>query len=586
MAGLRAFAEGRHRSCLYASVPAFREETDMPDARATNTITGRDAFLRVLSDEGVVKMFGNPGTTELPIMHALSSAPEMGYVLALQEAVVIAMADGYARASGKLVSCNVHVAPGLGNAIGSIYTSLMSGTPMIVTAGQQEQGHGLTEPLLYAPLVPIAAPVVKWATEVNRIEDLPRILRRAAKVATTAPTGPVFISLPGDILNNEAAIVMAAATRVDTAVRPSDAALEHLARRLLSAKKPVILAGHEIATADAFAEAIALAETLGAPVLQQTVAWGAHYPSEHVAYLGALNRDQKNVRRILSDYDLMFCVGADVLKMSVWSETDPLPETTAVAMVGLRDWEMGKNFPAEIALRADVKETLKALVPLLKKLGGSALADKAKANLAALAPKNWSAQRAQRLKALPKPVAGQPLAAEWVMAKLSEMLPKSAVLVDEGITSAATLPAYLPYRDRKSFFGNVSGGIGWGIAAAVGVQVALPERRVLAVIGDGSAMYSIQALWTAANLRLPMTFLICNNGGYQILKNRLKLFHGNDKPIGMDFKDPPIDACALAKGFGVAAERVETAEAFEASLAKSLKSNGPTLIEVMVAQAS
>ncbi len=192
----------------------------MPDARVSNTITGRDAFLRVLSDEGVTKMFGNPGTTELPIMHALSSAPEMGYVLGLQEAVVICMADGYARASGKLVSCNVHVAPGLGNAIGSIYTSLMSGTPMIVTAGQQEQGHGLTEPLLYAPLVPIASPVVKWATEVNRIEDLPRILRRAAKIATTAPTGPVFISLPGDILNNEAAIDMAAPTRVDTAVRP------------------------------------------------------------------------------------------------------------------------------------------------------------------------------------------------------------------------------------------------------------------------------------------------------------------------------------------------------------------------------
>jgi benzoylformate decarboxylase len=558
------------------------KEEIMPDARVTNTISGRDAFLRVLSDEGVVKMFGNPGTTELPIMHALSSAPEMGYVLALQEAIVIAMADGYARASGKLVSCNVHVAPGLGNAIGSIYTSYVSGTPMIVTAGQQEQGHGLTEPLLYAPLIPIATPVVKWATEVNRIEDLPRILRRAAKIATTAPTGPVFISLPGDILNNEAAIDLGATTRVDTAVRPSDAALEHLAKRLLSAKKLVIIAGPEIASSDAFAEAAALAETLGAPVLQQTVGYGAHFPSEHPAYLGALNRDQKRVRQILSEYDLMFCVGSDVLKMSVWSDVEPLPETTKVAMVGLRDWEMGKNFPAEIALRADVKETLKALVPLLRKLGGTALAEKAKASLANLASKNWSAQRAQRLKALAKPVASQPLAAEWVMAKLCETLPRDAVVVDEGITSASTLPTYLPYRDRNSFFGNVSGGIGWGIAAAVGVQIALPQRRVVAVIGDGSAMYSIQALWTAANLRLPVTFLICNNGGYQILKNRLKLFHGNDRPIGMDFKDPPIDACALAKGFGVVAERVDTAEGFEASLAKSLKSSGPTLIEVMV----
>jgi benzoylformate decarboxylase len=556
----------------------------MPDARVTNTITGRDAFLRVLSDEGVVKMFGNPGTTELPIMHALSSAPEMGYVLALQEAVVIAMADGYARASGKLVSCNVHVAPGLGNAIGAIYTSMMSGTPMIVTAGQQEQGHGLTEPLLYAPLVPIATPVVKWATEVNRIEDLPRILRRAAKIATTAPTGPVFISLPGDILNNEAAIDMGAVTHVDTAVRPNDAALEALAKRLLAAKKPVILAGHEIATADAFAEATELAETLGAPVLQQTVAWGAHFPSEHPAYLGALNRDQKYVRRVLSDYDLMFCVGADVLKMSVWSETEPLPETTAVAMIGLRDWEMGKNFPAEIAIRADVKETLKALIPLLKKQGGPALAAKAKASLAEIAPRNWSAQKAARTAKLATPGAGvKPLPAEWVMMRMSEKLPKDAVVVEEGLTSTMTLPSYFPFRDKNSFFGNVSGGIGWGIAAAVGVQIALPARRVVAVIGDGSAMYSITALWSAANQKLPVIFLITNNEGYQILKNRLKLFHGNDAPIGMDFNDPPMNIAKIAEGFGLTAERVDTTAGFDAALDKALaKTDGPTLIEVMV----
>ncbi len=554
----------------------------MPDARVPNTITGRDAFLRVLKDEGVTKMFGNPGTTELPIMHALSSAPEMGYVLALQEAVVIAMADGYARASGKLVSCNVHVAPGLGNAIGSIYTSMMSGTPMIVTAGQQEQGHGLTEPLLYAPLVPIAQPVVKWATEVSRIEDLPRILRRAAKVAMTAPTGPVFISLPGDILNNEAAIDMGDVTRVDTAVRPSDAALEQLAKRLLAARKPVILAGHEIATSDAFAEAAALAETLGAPVLQQTVAWGAHFPSEHPAYLGALNRDQKYVRRVLSDYDLMLCVGSDVLKMSVWSETEPLPDTTKVAMIGLRDWEMGKNFPAEIALRADVKETLKALVPLLEKLGGAELARKAKASLAEIATRNWSTQRAQKAAKVATPTT-KPLPAEWVMMRLSDKLPKDAIIVEEGLTSTSTLPSYFPFRDRNSFFGNVSGGIGWGIAAAVGVQIAEPKRRVVAVIGDGSAMYSISALWSAANQKLPVIFLITNNEGYQILKNRLKLFHGNDTPIGMDFNDPPMNIAKIAEGFGLPAERVDTAEGFDAALDRALaRTDGPTLIEAMV----
>jgi len=252
-------------------------------------------------------------------------------------------------------------------------------------------------------------------------------------------------------------------------------------------------------------------------------------------------------------------------------------------MIGLRDWEMGKNFPAEIALRADVKETLRALVPVLKKLGGAALGEKAQRSLAALAPRNWSAQRAQRLKALSAPKAGEPLPPDWVMAKIAEAIPKDGILVEEGLTSAATLPAFFPYRDRKSFFGNVSGGIGWGIAAAVGVQIAEPGRRVFAVIGDGSAMYSITALWSAANQKLPVIFLIMNNEGYQILKNRLRLFHGNDQPIGMDFNDPPMDFTKIAEGFGVTAERVSTADGFDAALKKALaRTDGPSLLEVMV----
>ncbi|MDE0408795.1 MAG: thiamine pyrophosphate-binding protein, partial [Alphaproteobacteria bacterium] len=256
----------------------------------SNTISGRSAFLAVLKDEGVTHLFGNPGTTELPIMHALTEQTDLGYVLGLQESVVVAMADGYARASGKLAACNVHVAPGLGNAIGALYTASQSGSPIIVTAGQQEQGHGLTEPLLYAPLTPIAEPVVKWAVEVSRIEDLPRILRRAAKVATTPPTGPVFISLPGDILNRHEAIDLGQATRVDARARPSDEALAAMADRIAVAANPVILAGHETATGGALDAAARFAELLGAPVYQQSVPQGAHFPSEHPCFMGALTR--------------------------------------------------------------------------------------------------------------------------------------------------------------------------------------------------------------------------------------------------------------------------------------------------------
>src|SRR5881398_3144071 len=354
-----------------------------------NRITGRSAFLALLKDEGITHLFGNPGTTELPIMHALKDHPELTYVMAMQESLVVAIADGYTRASGKLVACNVHVAPGLGNAMGSLFNAKFTGTPMILTAGQQEQGHGLTEPVLYDPLVRIAEPLVKWAVEVTRLEDLPRIVRRAAKVATTPPTGPVFISLPGDILNSEAGIDLGRSTRVDTRVKPSDELMQALVARILKAERPVIIAGDEIVKSDALKEAALLAETLGAPAFQCSTPYGAQFLSESPCFMGALSRLQKQVREVLSPYDLLIVLGADPLRMSVHSEVDPLPEGLPIVQVGLVDWDLAKNYAAEIALKADVRETLRVLIPALKAAGGGALETRARMGLDALASKNW-----------------------------------------------------------------------------------------------------------------------------------------------------------------------------------------------------
>ena len=337
-----------------------------------NRITGRSAFLALLRDEGITHLFGNPGTTELPIMHALKDYPELTYVMAMQESLVVAMADGFSRASGRLVACNVHVAPGLGNAMGSLYNAKFTGTPMILTAGQQEQGHGLMEPVLYGPLVQMAEPLVKWAVEVTRLEDLPRIVRRAAKIATTPPTGPVFISLPGDILNAEAGIELGRSTRVDTRVKPSDESLQALVARILKAERPVIIAGDEIVKSDALHEAALLAATLGAPAWQCSTPYGSHFLSESSFFMGALSRSQLQVRGLLAAHDLMIVLGADPLRMSVHSEVDALPEGMPIVQIGLVDWDLAKNYPAEIALKADVKETLRALVPALASAGGAA----------------------------------------------------------------------------------------------------------------------------------------------------------------------------------------------------------------------
>jgi benzoylformate decarboxylase len=444
-----------------------------------NRITGRSAFLALLKDEGITHLFGNPGTTELPIMHALKGHPDLTYVLGLQESIVVAMADGYSRASGKLVACNVHVAPGLGNAMGSLFNAKFTGTPMILTAGQQEQGHGLTEPLLYAPLVPIAEPMVKWAVEVTRLEDLPRIVRRAAKVAMTPPTGPVFISLPGDILNAETGLELGASTRVDTRSRPADAVLDRLARRLLEAERPVIIVGDEIVKSDALEAAAAFAQTLGSPVYQQSAPYGAHFPSEHACYAGGLSRDQKQVRGLLSQYDLLVVLGADPVRMSVWSEVEPLPDGLAVVHIGLIDWDMGKNFAAEMAVRADVRETLLALTPVLARQGGERLAARARASMAELAKSNWTAKRADLAARIEGRAKAKPMDPDWLTLQVAKALPRDAVVVNESLTAGRHLTDLVPYRDRYGFHGLAAGGIGWGVPAAVGVALAQAPRPVL-----------------------------------------------------------------------------------------------------------
>ena len=563
------------------SSPNNRKNLIMNNTSSDKTF-GRDAFLSLLVDEGVTHLFGNPGTTELPIMHALSDHTSLTYVLGLQESVVVAMADGFCRASGKLAACNVHVAPGLGNALGAIYNANLSGSPLIITAGQQEQGHGLMEPLLYGPLVDMARPLVKWATEITRIEDVPRIVRRAAKIALAPPTGPVFLSLPGDILNKSAALDLGRRTRVDAMTYPSDESLRRLSERIMAAEQPVLLAGTEIVTSDALTEAAELAEVLGAPVYQQTVPHGAHFFSEHPAFMGALTRIQDQVRSTLSPYDLMICIGADVLQMSVWSETDPLPPDLPIIQIGLRDWEMGKNYPAEMALRSDVKETLQKLIPQLRELQNI---KRAKTNVAALenfTQNNWSTNRRQRRQDISARGDESSIDPDWLMMRIADCIPADAIIVDEGLTTSKNLLHFLPHRDRYSYFGMVSGGIGWGIAAAVGVQLAQPNRRVVAISGDGSAMYSPQALWTAAHLELPILFLIFNNQGYRILKERLLAFHGNDQYIGMNLREPSIDFTGLATSFGMPAKKITETAQFETAFKPAVISDAPCLFEIML----
>jgi benzoylformate decarboxylase len=540
--------------------------------------------MQLLIDEGVTHLFGNPGTTELAIMEAVPQFPELTYVLGLQESIVVGMADGFARASNQLVACNLHCAPGLGHAMGAIYNAKFSGSPLLITAGQYEVGYGLQEPLLYEPLVPIAAPLVKWAFEVTRIEDLPRVIRRAAKIARTPPMGPVFISLPGSVLDEEAEIEFGFPTMVDAGVRPSDHALQDIAKKLLAAKKPVIVAGREIANADMFAEACELAELLGAAVYQESVPYNARYPSSHPTCMGDLTRNQKKVRQTLEQYDFLLCLGADLLRMSPMSTVEPLPPEMPVMHITEREWELGKNYSTATAVRADVKETLLALLPVLRSMRTAEQAKQAQARLADLATRNWSANRAKMHAELESSASTTPIDQRYLVRQIVDALPKDVIVVDETLTASPAISALLPMDDPQAYYGLASGGLGFGMAGAVGVALAQPTRPVVATIGDGSAMYSIQSLWTAAHLKLNITYVIINNRSYRIIKERLLAMRGTDDFVAMDMDNPAIDFAGLAKNMGMPSQVVTDPTKLADVLKAAMASGGPNLVEVIVSR--
>jgi benzoylformate decarboxylase len=545
--------------------------------------SGKQAFLEILRQEGVEYLFGNPGTTELPLMDALAVLPEPRYVLGLQEAAVVAMADGYAQASGRLAVVNLHVAPGLGNGLGMLYDAQKAGAPLLVTAGQHDQTFNLTEPILWADLPPIARPFVKWSAEVRRLADLPRAVHRAAKTALAPPTGPVFLSLPADVLTAEGEVELGAPTRVAPGLRADRSAIEAAAELLARAERPLIMAGDAVAQRRAHAELVAVAERLGAPVYAEGVASTASFPASHPLFRGTLVRLAPAIRQVLSRADLLFSVGGDLVTMSLPSDIDPVPPDLPIVHLDSDAWELGKNYPTRIAMLGDPKATLPELLAALEARMGPA--ERARAEARFEATRVARRQHLEELAARARGDAGRvPITPLALMHAVATALPPEAVVVDESISSGAGLRAFLRSDDPQSFFGLRGGGIGWGLPAAIGVKLALPDRPVVGLIGDGSALYTCQALWTAARYRVGVVIVILNNASYRILKQRIHAMKGlaahTDRYVGMDLDDPPVDFVRLAGSLGVAAERVEKTAEVGPALARALAAGAPVLIEV------
>src|SRR6202167_1488385 len=546
-------------------------------------MSGKRAFLDLLRQEGVKVMFGNPGTTELPLMDAFAVETDIRYILGLQEAALMAMADGYAQASGELAVLNLHVAPGLGNAMGMLYDAMKANAPVLVTAGQQDLEYVVAEPVLTADLPTLARPFVKWSAEVHRVEDLPVYVHRAVKTALAPPTGPVFLALPGDILKNDADIDMLEPTRVAPRIRGDADAVAAAAELLAKAERPVIIAGDAVAQSRAHKELIALAEAIAAPVYVEFIPSTASFPASHPLYRGMMTRTQAGVRDVLEKHDLLFSVGGDLFTWSLPSTVNPWPAGLQLIHLDTDPWQIGKNYPAQVAILGDPKATLPEITAgVAARMTASAKAAAA-ARLKSLTDsikRDREAFRA-RARALAGKTPVQPLA---LLEAIGAMLPKNAVVIEEILSSAPGTRSLINSDDEQSFFGLRGGGIGWGLPAAIGAKLALPDRPVVALVGDGSALYTVQGLWTAAHYRLPVIWVIFNNTSYRILKQRLVMLRGlaeqADNFVGMELNDPAIDFVGLARSLGIDGERAATVKDATDLIGKALASGKAMLIDV------
>ena len=544
---------------------------------------GKHLFLDILHSEGVEIIFGNPGTTELPLLDAFVVEDRLRYVLGLNEVVVMGMADGWAQATGKLAVCNLHAAPGLGNAMGMLYNAAKAGAPVLVTAGQQDMSIRLTEPLLWDDLATMARPLCKWSFEVNSIEELPRAVRRAAKVALTAPTGPVFLSIPGDVLTAMApeGLDIGEPTRIGAGIRGDANEIAKAAALISQAETPVIFAGDCVANRDAFAEVVAFAEAVGAPVYMEGMANRAAFPSNHPLYAGTVPRMTPALRNVMQNHDLLISIGADLLTQSQATGVEALAPGTKVVHLDDEPWQIGKNFAATAAIQGCPKATLPELTALVQGSGASRRAGveaKIAETKAALFAKAEAAMDASPM---------DPMA---VLKRLGEAMPDDAIIIEELLSSGMnTVRQLLPATRPDSWFGMRGGGIGVALPQAAAIQLANPGRPVVALTGDGSLMYSAAALWTCAHYKLPVVAIVFNNSSYRILKQRTRAIGDHSAREGifvaMDLTEPAIDFMALATAHGVQGVRVESIPALIEAFKAALASDAPTLIEVPVARA-
>jgi benzoylformate decarboxylase len=526
----------------------------LTDAASSATeVSVREAVFAFLRNLGVNLLFGNPGSTELPMFRDFPA--DFRYVLALQESIAVSMADGYAAASGHPALVNLHSAIGVGHAVGSIFTAYKNQSPLVIIAGQQARSILPYEPFLYSDQASsLPRPYVKWSCEPARAQDVPVAVARAFHVAMQPPRGPVFISVPVDDWDRRCTPV--AVREVSRTVAGDAALLARAAEAMSQAERPVIVVGAGVARDCAWQETIELAERHEAPVWTSPMSARNGFPEQHRLFAGFLPASRERIVACLRGSDFILVLGAPSFTYHVEGHGPHIPEgATLVQLVD--DPAVAAWAPVGMAVVTSIKPGVLAL-------------------LAAPPPRR---RPVPPRRVLPPTLPAGRLTDRYLLQRIAVLRPPGSIIVEEAPSSRGPMHDYLPIVEPDTFFTCASGGLGHGLPAAVGVALARRTGKVIALLGDGSSMYSIQGLWTAAELGLAVAFVIVRNGSYSAL-NEFGPHFGLEELPGT--KLPHIDFCALARSQGLEARYVDSCADLDAALASAFAATGPVLIEVAV----
>lgn len=548
-------------------------------------LLGKYALVEILRSEGIRHIFGNPGTSESSIMHALESAPDLEYILAAQEGTALGMADCYARVTGRPTFVNLHVETGLANGLSLLFDAYRGGTPLVLSSGNSDVrklAEGRTD------LAGFASPFTKWSAEVTHPEQLASVMRRAFTEAKTPPTGPVYVGFAPNALDEEAEIDIRPSADVYSRISPDPRALDEAVALLADAQRPTILLGDRVAEYDAVEAAVSVAEKLGARVYGNS--YGAMiYPTNHPLWAGLVAPYMRFIRKALAPADVVLAVGTQAFHSFFDPLQGVLNDSAHLIHIDINPGEIGQSQPTAVGMLADPKTALTQLSDALSRSMSEPQNAAARARAHTLAREHAAPRHA--LEGLLAEAGDQrPMLPERLMSEVAAVLPPDAIVIDDSVTGRFALHQATYFTRPGSVFAERAGGaIGWGMGATLGAKLASPDRPVVGLIGDGSAMMTVQALWTAAAYQIPAVYVICNNQTYRVLKVNMRQYFADvlgqpdlpTKYIGMDFPRP-FDLAAIAEAMGMSGQRIEDPTAVGPALQRALESGRPALLDVII----